>query len=87
MSITDSVIEHFKAMFYERGEEVLPFLCGSSLSRMLFLSKYTKMESLLLRPQTEQDEMNVYVERLFPDKTPEFKEDACKIIYTIGNML
>lgn len=87
MNVTDSVIEYFKGMFYSRGEEVLPFLCSSSLSRMLFLSKYTKIESLLHRPQSEQDEMTAYVDSLFPDKTPEFKEDACKIIYTIGNLL
>lgn len=87
MNVTDSVINHFKELFYQRGEDVLPFSVNSSLSKLLFLSKYNTLEPFFDRPVNEQDEMIAYVGDLFPEKTAEQKAEACKIIYTIGNLL
>ena len=51
------------------------------------LEKYKSLEPIEKMPEKEKKEMKKYVISLFPEKTPEEKVEACKIIYTIGTLL
>jgi len=87
MNPADSVIELYKEMFYTYGEQKLPFLVNNSLSKLLWLGRYKSLTPFEETPVEEQKEMFLYACSLFPHKSKEEIDDACKIIYTIGNSL
>jgi hypothetical protein len=72
--------------FHQHGESAIPFLVNGLLSSKVFLSVYKTLPPIEEMEKKEKDEMKKYVRDLFPNKTPEEKLNACKIIYTIGNL-
>jgi hypothetical protein len=87
MSITQEIIDFWFGKFHAIGEEVIPFFVNCSLPKSIFLSKYESLPPIETMPEKEKKEMKKYVISMFPDKTPEQKIEACKIIYTIGTLL
>jgi len=85
--ITGLVNDVFLPYFQKKGEESIPFLVNSRVSRLCFLAAYKHIEPIEKMPEKEKKEMKKYVISLFPEKTPEEKIEACKIIYTIGTLL
>lgn len=79
--------EVYLPYFQKMGEAAIPHLINSSVSRMCFLAAYKHLPPIEQMPEKEKKEMKKYVIELFPDKTPEEKIEACKIIYTIGTLL
>ena len=79
--------EVFLPQFNREGEKVIPFLVDSAISKQAFLSAYKKLPPIEQMDGKEKKEMKKYVVDLFPNKTPEEKIEACKIIYTIGNLI
>mgnify|MGYP001470646088 CR=1 FL=1 len=84
----DSLIkEVYLPYFQKHGELAIPALVNGKISSMAFLSEYKKLSPIEEMPEQEKKEMKLYVIKMFSDKTIEEKLNACKIIYTIGNLL
>lgn len=73
--------------FNKHGEPSIPFLVNGAVSSDIFLREYQKLPPIEKMPEREKKEMKQYVIGLFPDKTPEEKIIACKIIYCIGTLI
>lgn len=73
--------------FNEVGEKAIPFFVNTSVGKMAFLSAYKTLEPIESMPENEKKEMWKYVNDLFPDKSEEEKLEACKIVYSLGNLL
>lgn len=83
----DDLIEKvFIPHFHQKGESAIPFLVNGIISSKCFLSAYKKVAPIEEMLKKEKDEMKKYVRDLFPNKTPQEKLDACKIVYTIGTL-
>lgn len=67
--------------------EYLKFMCESTVSRNLFLSKYKTLPLIETLDPEEKTKMKRFAHELFPGKPVEFKLEACKIIYTVGELL
>lgn len=87
MNPAESTIDFYKNIFYTYGEQKLPFLVNSSLSKLLFLGRYKNLPPIEDIPPEEQKEMFLYACNLFPNKSKEEIDEAIKMIYTIGNLL
>lgn len=84
----DELIEKiYLPCFHKQGEGIIPFLVNGAISKAAFLSAYKKLPPIEKMPNEEKHEMKQYARALFPNKTPQEKLDACKIIYTIGSIL
>ena len=84
----DSLIKNvFMPYLQQHGEAAIKLLVEGSISSQVFLSAYKKLSPIEEMPKKEKEEMKLYVRELFPDNTPEEKLNACKIIYTIGNLV
>ena len=77
----------FLPYFHKHGEEAIPFLVNSRVSKMCFLSAYKKLEPIEKMPEKEKKEMKQYIISLFPNKTIQEKLEACKVVYTLGTLL
>lgn len=73
--------------FNKHGEAAIPHLVNSKVSRLAFLSAYKELPPIEQMAEKENKEMKQFVIETFPDKTPEEKIEACKIVYTIGTLL
>ena len=73
--------------FHKHGELAIPHLVNGSISKMAFLSAYKELPSIEEMPDKEKKDMKQFVIDTFPEKTPEEKIEACKIVYTIGTLL
>jgi hypothetical protein len=83
-----SLIEEvFLKHFQKNGEASIPHLVNGIVSKMAFLSAYKRLTPIENMPVNEKKEMKKYVIAMFPEKSPEEKIEACKIIYTIGTLL
>lgn len=83
----DSLIEKvYIPYFHRHGEPSIPFFVNGLLSSRVFLSAYKNLPPIDKIEKKEKDEMKKYVRDLFPNKTPQEKLDACKIVYTIGTL-
>lgn len=84
----DGLIEKvYLPYFHKHGEVAMPYLVNSSVSKQAFLAAYRDLPPIEQMPEKEKKEMKQYVIALFPEKTPEEKIEACKIVYTIGTLL
>jgi len=84
----DGLIEKvFIPHFNTHGESSIPYLVDGRISRMAFMSAYRSLPPIEEMPPKEKKEMKQYIISLFPDKTPEEKIIACKIVYTIGTLI
>ena len=84
----DGLIEKvYLPMFQEQGEKILPSFCKMTIPKMAFLSAYKTLPPIEEMNEKEKYEMKQYVNSLFKGETPQFRLDACKIIYTIGNLI
>lgn len=79
--------EVYMPYFNRYGERAIPPLVGGSVSRMAFLSAYKRLPPLSEMPEKEKTEMKKYVNDLFKNETPQFRLEACKIIYCLGTLL
>lgn len=83
----DDLIEKiYLPHFQKYGESSIPGLVNYSVSTKAFLSAYKKLKPIEEMPEIEKSEMKQYVRKLFKDKTPKEKLEACKVIYTIGTL-
>jgi len=73
--------------FHKHGESCLPFLVNGKISSKVLLSAYNRLPPIEEMPPHEKSEMKKFVIDLFPEKIPQEKVTACKIIYTIGNLI
>lgn len=74
--------------FHKNGESTLKAICNCVVPSKIILEKYKTLEVKLEDlPQKDKDELKAYVREMFPDKSPEEKMKAAKIIYTIGNII
>ena len=74
-------------MFHEKGEEAIVFICRSSVARKLWLSKYKTMPQLSELDAEEKNKLKIYVNDLFKGETPQFRLEACQIIFTLNQCL
>ena len=87
MNPAESLRRYWIEEFNKFGEQVLSFQCNSSLMKSLWLNKYKELPPIETMAEKEKKEMKAYIISMFPNKTPEEKLDACRIIYTIGTLL
>lgn len=87
MNPCESLRQFWISEFNKFGEQVLPFQCTSTLMKKLWLDKYKTLLPIEQMPEQEKKELKMYVTAMFPGKSVEEKLAACKIIYTIGNLL
>lgn len=84
----DGLIEKiYLPYFHKHGEGAIPFLVKGTISRMAFLSAYKTLPTMDKMEETEKKEMKLFVNELFKGETPQFRLQACKIVYTIGTLL
>lgn len=84
----DSLVKNvYIPLFHTYGESQLPGFCNMSIPKMAILSEYKKLIPFECLLEHERVEMHLYVDDLFPDKSPEDKLDCCRIIYTIGTLI
>jgi len=77
----------FLPYFHKHGEEAIPFLVNSRVSRLAFLSAYEKLPPIEAMDEKEKKEMKKYIIDLFPNKTIQEKLEACKVVYALGTLL
>ncbi len=87
MNPCEQMRQFFIQKFHEQGEEGLKTICNLSVAQTLFMSKYKDFPPIETLPPEDKTDMKRYVHNLFPGKTVEFKLQAAKIIYTMGNMV
>jgi hypothetical protein len=87
MNPCDEMRQFFLQKFNEQGEESLPILCSLTVPQNLFMDKYKSLPPIETLPPEEKTKMKQYVHAMFPGKDVQFKLQAAKIIYTIGNMI
>jgi len=68
-------------------EDLLKAFCVSTVSRNVFLWKYKTMPQLSEMDAEEKQKLKVYVNELFKGETPQFRLEACKVIFTLNNCL
>jgi hypothetical protein len=77
----------FLPYFHKKGEDAIPFLVNSRVSRLAFLSAYEKLPPIEAMDEKEKKEMKKYIIDLFPNKTIQEKLEACKVVYALGTLL
>lgn len=88
----DGLIENVYLKLYRQksGEDLEVYLKGlfnGRISAMAFLSAYRYFPPIEQMAEEDKNEMKLYVNNLIPDKTIEEKIAACKILYTIGELI
>lgn len=73
--------------FQKHGEAAIPSLVTGSIARRSFLSAYKKLPPISKMPEKEKTEMKSYVNELFKGESPQFRLEACEIVYTIGSLI
>jgi hypothetical protein len=73
-------------------EERIPYqqslkgYCKNPIIKKVFLWKYKSLDPIESFSSEEKKEWKKYVNEIFPGTPPQFRLDAVKIIYTIGNL-
>lgn len=86
MTIYESLRQLYIQMFQENPEKVLPTLCKLTLPHKVFLAAYENLTPIEAFQPEEKREWKLFVHELFPNESIQFKLDAVKIIYTIGQL-
>ena len=81
------MLDFYINMFHQKGADILPGLCRLSIPRQVFLAKYKSMPQLEELEETEKGYLKKLVNDLFKGETPQFRLEACKIIFTLNNCL
>lgn len=82
------LFELYIKMFHEKGESAIIFFCKSTVAKNVFLSKYNKLEHKIDKMGGEEKkELKLYVNELFKNEPPQFRLDACKIIFCLNQNL
>jgi len=70
-------------------DDILKLYCTGLVARRSFLSYYkNKLEVKLDDMDVEEKtKLKAFVNKLLPNQTPEFRLEACKIIFTINQLL
>jgi hypothetical protein len=87
MKMFESLFQMYLNEFQQKGEPVLKAICNCAVPSKVILEKYKTIAPIEMMNDKEKSEMKKYVNGLFPGATPQFRLDACKIIYTIGTLL
>lgn len=103
MSIYEEIRQHYLKIFQSNEElmswyrtnsfregmrdEFLCFICGSTVLRTAFLSKYKSFPPLEELEQEQKVIMKKTVHAMFPGQTVQFKLEAAKTLYTFNNLL
>lgn len=84
----DSLLRQYVEGFHKFGEEWLKAVCNCAVPSKVILEKYESLPAKLEQlSDHEKKELKTYVREMFPDKSPEEKMKAAKIVYTIGTIL
>lgn len=81
--INNVYIPHFNKV----GEAAIPGLVNGIVSKKVLLWAYKKFPPIEEMWEQEKREMKQFIIELFPNKTTVEKLEACKIVYTLGNLL
>jgi len=82
------MINFYTDMFHQEGEKIISSFCKLAVPRNVFLSKYNQLpEKLDNMDEASKKELKLYVNDLFKNETPQFRLDACKIIFTLNSCL
>lgn len=87
MSLLSGMEHIFLDHFNEHGESSIPFLVNGKVSSLVMLSAYKRLPPIEEMPDKEKQEMKLYINDLFPEKSVEEKVNAAKIVYTIGTLI
>lgn len=87
MKMFESLLQMYLNEFQQKGEPILKVICNCVVPSKVILAKYKTIEPIETMGEKEKTEMKKYVNELFPGETPQFRLNACKIIYTIGTLL
>lgn len=84
----DGLIEKvYLPQFHKHGEKAIPSFVNSSVARQAFISAYKSLPPIEQMPEKEKKEMKQFVNETFPGTTPQFRLEACKIVYTVGTLI
>lgn len=73
---------------YINSEDILKNFCTLNVPRNTFLSKYELLpEKMDKMAENEKLELKKYVNETFKGETPEFRLNACKVIFTLNQCL
>lgn len=86
MKMFESLLQMYLNEFQQKGEPILKVICNCVVPSKVILAKYKTIEPIETMGEKEKTEMKKYVNELFPGETPQFRLNACKIIYTIGTL-
>lgn len=65
---------------------ILKHYCTATVPRNLFLEKYKSLTPIECYQDSEKREWKAFVNEIFPGTSPQFRLEAVKIIYTIGQL-
>ncbi len=80
------LVKYYLEYFQQYGEPAIKTICNCVVPNKIILEEYKKLPPIEQMPEKEKSEMKKYVIEMFPEKTPEQKVEACKIVYTIGTL-
>lgn len=83
----DGLLQLYLNEFQQKGEPILKVICNCAVPSKVILEKYKTIAPIETMEEKEKKEMKKYVNELFPGETPQFRLNACKIVYTIGTIL
>lgn len=87
MNIEQTLIDAYVKMFHQKGEEIIKPLCTCAVPKKVMLWKYQYVHKLEDLPDEEKVWLKKYVWDMFPGSDPEFRLDACKIIFTLNQSI
>jgi hypothetical protein len=87
MKLSDQLFEKFTQMFLKDNEAALKGFVVSGVAKDVILKKYKQLEPIENLPVLEKAELWRYANELMPKGSKEEKADACRIIYTVGQLM
>lgn len=87
MKISEELFNKFKEWFIRDGEVALKGFIGSTVAKEVILKRYEKLDPIDSLPLFEKSELWRYACELMPKGTKEEKIDACRVIYTVGQLM
>ena len=85
--MSSPLLDMYLGKFQAVGEPALVAICNCKVPSMVFLDEYKKLPPIETMLEKEKQEMKLFINETFPDKSIEEKTDIEKIVYTVGNLL
>lgn len=87
MKISEELFNKFKEWFKRDGEAALKGFIVSTVAKEVILKRYEKLDPIDSLPLFEKSELWRYACELMPKGTKEEKIEACRVIYTVGQLM